>query len=62
MKFSVGEKVTVRGKDIVGEVVQMEYKEMHYPEGKKHVTKRYLVKQIGGYHQYWYEEGQLPTT
>lgn len=59
MKFSVGERVKIRGRDMIGEVVQMEYKEMHYPEGERYVAKRYLVKQIGSYYQYWYEEDKL---
>lgn len=59
MKFSVGERVKIRGRDMIGEVVQMEYKEMHYPEGKKHVTKRYLVKQMGSLYQKWYDEDML---
>lgn len=32
MKFGIGEKVKIRGKDIVGEIIQMKYKEMYYPE------------------------------
>ena len=59
MKFSVGEKVTVRGRDMIGEVVQMEYKEMHYIDGKKRITKKYLVKQVGSYYQSWFDEDDL---
>ena len=59
MKFSVGEKVTVRGRDMIGEIVQMEYKEMHYLDGKKRITKKYLVKQVGSYYQSWFDEDDL---
>ena len=59
MKFNVGEKVTVRGRDMIGEIVQMEYKEMHYLDGKKRITKKYLVKQVGCYYQSWFDEDDL---
>jgi hypothetical protein len=59
MKFSVGEKVKVRGKDIIGEVVQMEYRHFYNAQGEEKITKKYLVQQIGGWHKNWYEEDML---
>ena len=46
MKFSVGERVKIRGRDMIGEVVQMEYKHI-YEHGEERISKRYLVKQMG---------------
>jgi superfamily II helicase len=60
MKFSIGEKVKVRGKDMVGEVVQSEYKHS-YRHGEERVSKRYLVKQMGSWHQNWYDEEMLES-
>lgn len=59
MKFNVGEGVKIRGKDIVGEVVQTEYKEVHYPDGQKRISKRYLVKHKGTILSQWYDECML---
>ena len=61
MKFSIGERVKVRGKDIVGEVVQMEYKYVHYQDGKENVSKKYLIKYTGSKFQYWYDEDELES-
>jgi hypothetical protein len=59
MKFSIGERVRIRGKDIIGEVVQMEYKHIYRPNGEEKIVKRYLIKQIGSHFQYWYDEDML---
>jgi hypothetical protein len=59
MKFSIGERVKIRGKDIIGEVVQMEYKYFYDVTGEVKISKRYLVQQIGGWHKNWYEEDML---
>lgn len=59
MKFSIGEKVKIRGKDIVGEVVQMEYRYFYNATGEERISKRYLVQQINGWHKNWYEEDML---
>jgi hypothetical protein len=61
MKFSIGEKVRIRGKDIVGEVVQMEYRYFYNAQGEEKITKKYLVQQIGGWHKNWYEEHMLES-
>lgn len=62
MKFSVGEKVKIRGKDIVGEVVQMEYKYFYDVTGEEKITKKYLVQQIDSWYKKWYEEHMLEST
>jgi hypothetical protein len=61
MKFSIGERVKICGKDIIGEVVQMEYKYFYDVTGEVKITKRYLVQQIGGWHKNWYEEDMLES-
>ncbi|AJA41410.1 hypothetical protein AXJ14_gp091 [Geobacillus virus E3] len=62
MKFSIGERVKIRGKDIIGEVVETEYRYYHYSNGEEKIVKRYLVKQIGNtYYQNWYEEDMLES-
>jgi hypothetical protein len=62
MKFSIGERVKIRDRDIVGEVVQMEYKYFYDVTGEEKIVKRYLVQQIGGWHKNWYEEHMLEST
>jgi hypothetical protein len=61
MKFSIGERVKIRGKDIVGEVVQMEYRHFYNAQGEVKITKKYLVQQIDGWHKNWYEEDMLES-
>jgi hypothetical protein len=61
MKFSIGERVKIRDRDIVGEIVQMEYKYFYNATGEVKITKRYLVQQIGGWHKNWYEEDMLES-
>lgn len=60
MKFGIGEKVKIRGKDIVGEVVQSEYRYSH-KHGEERVSKRYLVRQTGSWYQNWYDEDMLES-
>jgi hypothetical protein len=60
MKFSIGERVKIRGKDIVGEVVQTEYKHTIY-KGNEKISKRYLVKQNNSWSSQWYDEDMLES-
>ena len=62
LKFSIGERVKVIGKDIIGEVVQKEYKYMGYLNGNELIIKRYLIKYVNNpNYQKWYEEDELAS-
>jgi hypothetical protein len=60
MKFSIGERVKIRDKDIIGEVVQTEYKHTIY-KGNEKISKRYLVKQSNSWSSQWYDEDMLES-
>ena len=60
MKFSIGERVKIRGKNIVGVIVQSEYKHTIY-EGIEKISKRYLVKWNNSWNKQWFDEDELES-
>lgn len=40
MKFSIGDRVKIRDRDIVGDVVQMEYRYLYNAQGEEKITKK----------------------
>lgn len=52
--------VKIRDRDMIGEVVQMEYKHI-YEHGEERISKRYLVRQTGSWYQNWYDEDMLES-
>ncbi len=57
MKFSVGERVKIIAKGVVGEVQQTEYRHMVH-KGSETLFRRYFVKPESGYSQ-WFNEDEL---
>ncbi len=61
MKFSVGERVKIVVRDVVGEVMQTEYRHMIH-KGSETIWKRYYVKPSDSKYSQWFNEEDLTVT
>lgn len=61
MKFSVDERVIIKADNVLGTVIQTEYKITRINDNEE-ITKRYYISKDGYYYSKWYEEDELEAT